>query len=100
THESLISGSLRLLSDGGRLAVVLPYVEGNVFIALAAGAGLYCVRKLNVSTKKGKPVKRLLMELSRERRRLEEQDLYIENSLLNSYTDDYKALTKDFYLKF
>lgn len=100
THESLISGSLRLLSDGGRLAVVLPYVEGNVFIALAAGAGLYCVRKLNVSTKKGKPVKRLLMELSRERRRLEEQDLYIEDSLLNSYTDDYKALTKDFYLKF
>jgi tRNA1Val (adenine37-N6)-methyltransferase len=100
THEDLIGGSLRLLAAHGRLAVVLPYVEGNVFIALAASAGLYCARKLNVSTKRGKPVKRLLMELSQERVALDEQNLYIENALLNSYTDEYKALTKDFYLRF
>jgi tRNA1Val (adenine37-N6)-methyltransferase len=100
THENLIGGSIRLLAAKGRLAVVLPYVEGNVFIALAANAGLYCTRKLNVSTKKGKPVKRLLMELSQEKKPLDEQDLYIENDFLNSYTDEYKALTKDFYLRF
>jgi tRNA1Val (adenine37-N6)-methyltransferase len=100
THEDLISGSIRLLAKQGRLAVVLPYVEGNVFIALAAKAGLYCIRKLNVSTKKGKPVKRLLLELSQEKKALDEQNLYIENNLLNSYTDEYKELTKDFYLRF
>ncbi|MDR2814599.1 MAG: methyltransferase [Prevotellaceae bacterium] len=100
THENLISGSARLLAEHGRLAVALPYVEGNVFIALAANAGLYCVRKLNVSTKRGKPVKRLLMELSQEKMKLDEQSLYIEDNHLNSYTDEYKALTKDFYLKF
>jgi tRNA1Val (adenine37-N6)-methyltransferase len=100
THEDLINGSKRLLANQGRLAVVLPYVEGNVFIALAANAGLYCIRKLNVSTKKGKPVKRLLLELSQEKKALDEQNLYIENNLPNSYTDEYRRLTKDFYLKF
>jgi tRNA1Val (adenine37-N6)-methyltransferase len=100
THEGLIAGSIRLLAEQGRLAVVLPYVEGNVFIALAANAGLYCIRKLNVATKKGKPVKRLLLELSRERKTLDEQHLYIENDLPSSYTDEYRELTKDFYLKF
>ncbi|MDR0567144.1 MAG: methyltransferase [Prevotellaceae bacterium] len=100
THEGLIGGSLRLLAEHGRLAVVLPYVEGCVFIALAASAGLYCARKLNVSTKRGKPVKRLLMELSRKKQPLDEQNLYIEDAPPNSYTSEYKALTKDFYLRF
>ncbi|MDR3367077.1 MAG: methyltransferase [Prevotellaceae bacterium] len=100
THEDLIRGSACLLAERGRLAVVLPYVEGNVFIALAADAGLYCARKLNVATKKGKPVKRLLMEFAQEKGKLDEQNLFIEDSLPSSYTDDYKRLTKDFYLKF
>jgi tRNA1Val (adenine37-N6)-methyltransferase len=99
-HEDLIRGSASLLAERGRLAVVLPYVEGNVFIALAANAGLYCARKLNVATKRGKPVKRLLMEVAQEKGKLDEQNLFIEDSLPSSYTDDYKRLTKDFYLKF
>ncbi len=99
-HEELIHGSARLLTPQGRLAVVMPYVEGNIFIALAAKAGLYCNRKLNVSTKKDRPTKRLLMEFSRNKEKLDEQTLYIENSALNSFTSEYQALTKDFYLRF
>jgi len=99
-HEELLCGSLQLLNPQGKLAVVMPYVEGNVFIALAANAGLYCNRKLNVSTKKDRPTKRLLMEFSRSKARLDEQNLYIESNALNSFTAEYRALTKDFYLKF
>jgi len=99
-HEELLCGSLQLLNPQGRLAVVMPYVEGNVFVALAAGAGLYCHRKLNVSTKKDRPAKRLLMEFSRSKARLDEQSLYIEGNALSSFTAEYRALTKDFYLKF
>jgi tRNA1Val (adenine37-N6)-methyltransferase len=99
-HEELISGSLRLLSEQGKLAVIMPCAEGNIFIALAANAGLHCRRKLNVFTKKGCPAKRLLMEFSRSKQPLCEQNLYIENSELNSFTAEYRALTKDFYLKF
>jgi len=99
-HEELISGSLNLLAEQGKLAVVMPCVEGNIFIALAEKAGLYCHRKLNVSTKKDRPVKRLLMEFSRSKEKLEEQNLYIENSDPSSFTAEYQALTKDFYLKF
>jgi tRNA1Val (adenine37-N6)-methyltransferase len=99
-HEELIKGTAQLLNLHGKLAVVMPYVEGNIFIALAAKSGLYCNRKLNVSTKKGKPVKRLLLEFSRNKEKLDEQNLYIENNALNSFTNEYKLLTKDFYLNF
>ncbi len=99
-HEELIKGSIQLLNPQGKLAVVMPYVEGNIFIALAAKAGLYCNRKLNISTKKSKPVKRLLLEFSRSKEKLDEQNLFVENSTLNSFTSEYQALTKDFYLKF
>ncbi|MDR2937334.1 MAG: methyltransferase [Prevotellaceae bacterium] len=99
-HEELIIGSLKLLSEQGKLAVIMPYVEGNIFIALAAKSGLFCNRKLNVSTKKDRPTKRLLMEFSRSKTKLDEENLYIENTTLNSFTDEYKELTKDFYLRF
>ena len=99
-HEELISGSLRLLSERGKLAVIMPCAEGNIFIALAANAGLYCRRKLNVFTKKGCPAKRLLMEFSRSKQPLCEQNLYIETTAPSSFTAEYQTLTRDFYLKF
>ena len=30
------------MNDEGRLQLIMPYAEGNVFIAEAAGYGLYC----------------------------------------------------------
>ncbi|MDR3296872.1 MAG: methyltransferase [Prevotellaceae bacterium] len=99
-HDDLVMRSKNLLTPQGRLALVLPYVEGSVLVAHAATFGLYCCRKLNVSTKKGRPPKRLLLELSAERQPCDEQDFFIENEALNSYTEAYKILTGDFYLNF
>jgi tRNA1Val (adenine37-N6)-methyltransferase len=100
-HIDLVMRSKNLLTSQGRLALVLPYVEGSVLVARAAATvGLYCCRKFNVSTKKGKPPKRLLLEFSTEKLPCDEQDFFIENEALNSYTEAYKTMTADFYLGF
>jgi len=41
-NEELLAGVNRLLATGGRLQVIMPYIEGNIFIAEAQEYGLYC----------------------------------------------------------
>ena len=107
-YEDLIAGVHALLTDTGRFCLILPYAEGNVFIAKAACAGLYCTHKTNVCTAPGKPVKRLLLVLKRKPAPCSEQTLHISLSLRNvnnkdkaaAYSPEYRALTRDFYLYF
>lgn len=102
--DDLIDGVLRVIDrDRGRFVAVFPYEVGAVFIAKAAVAGLYCNRITNVYPKKGRHVKRILAEFSLFRHPLEQSDLAIEeagNTCTICYTDQYKELTRDFYLKF
>ena len=100
-YSDLIRGVQRILEETGTFALVMPYVEGNLLIAGASEYGLHCVRKTNVYSKKGKNIKRLLLEFQKKPvHTLRESHLYIEGEELNSFTPEYQALTKDFYLKF
>ncbi|MEE4197513.1 MAG: tRNA1(Val) (adenine(37)-N6)-methyltransferase [Bacteroidales bacterium] len=98
--DDLIGGTLQCLAPTGTLSLILPYLEGNLLIAGAAEKGLYCVRKTNVLPKPGRKPKRLLLEFQRNKKPLFEQNLVIEVSKRHQYSDDYKALTRDFYLNF
>jgi tRNA1Val (adenine37-N6)-methyltransferase len=71
-----------------------------LFIVKAAEQGLYCVRKTNVLPKPGRKPKRLLLEFRKIKKPFAEQQLVIELNKRHEYSDDYKNLTKDFYLKF
>lgn len=48
TSDGILEGVLKLLEDEGRLQLILPYVEGNVFIAEAHKYGLYCNNILKI----------------------------------------------------
>lgn len=98
-YHQLIEGVAKLLSNNGKFCAVFPYTEGNVFIAQAANAELFCTRKTNVYSHPHKPVLRLLLEFSFMKEKLVENELSIHN-LEGNYSDDYKKLTKDFYLAF
>lgn len=98
--EDLILGALSLLSVKGRLSVILPYLEGTMFILKAAESGLYCVRQTKVLPKPAKEPKRLLLEFMKEKMPLVEQELIIELNKRHEYSEAYKNLTKDFYLAF
>ncbi len=94
----IIDGAEKLLSENGTLSIILPYVEGVLFIAKAAEHGLYCVRQTNVIPKPKAPVKRLLLEFKRQKKTFVDQDLIIELENRHEYSDNYKSLTRDFYL--
>lgn len=101
SQNELIEGTLNLLKPDGRLAVVLPYTEGETFSSTAKAAGLYCARTLPIRPNPSKPVHRLLLEFSLvEKQAIVEKELCIELSERHAYSEEYRELTKDFYLKF
>ena len=72
-------------------------MEGNLFVALAAGQGLYCNRRTNVLGRVGGTVKRLLMEFSCQRGSLNEDSIAVRDSE-GEQTTEYRELSRDFYL--
>lgn len=99
----LIHGVSKLLSKEGKFYVILPTKEGELFRELAEAKGLYLRRLTRVKTTPEKPEKRLLMQFGfTAKPQVSESTLVIEKDNLNlqHYTDEYKELTKEYYLYF
>lgn len=96
--EHLIESARKLLASKGRFAVIIPFSEENRFIDLALQQELYANNILRVKGTPNSEFKRSLIALSFEKIDLKIDELIIETSR-HEYTDDYIALTQDFYLK-
>ena len=89
----------QLLAPQGRLSVIYPTGEAAAFETAAREKGLFCTRKTTVrGTPDGVP-KRVLMEFTKQEGVCRKETLTIELDR-HRYTDEYIALTRDFYLKF
>ena len=100
-YEELIRGAAQLLSKEGKFCVILPAKEGIAFQELAGRYGLFITRLTKVKTTPDKPEKRLLMQFSATAKaQVSESTLIIEQDGRHKYTDEYKELTKDYYLNF
>lgn len=98
--EALRDAVLRLLAPAGRFALVLPVAEAERFLTLCAGR-LSLVRRTQVRTTPRRAPKRVLLELMREGGAAPaEEVLTIGTGEHETYTDEYRRLTGDFYLKF
>lgn len=100
SYGELIEGVLALLAERGLFAVILPVHEGAVFEQMALERGLHVVRKLQVQTKPDVPTKRVLMEFARCQAPLRFATLVMETGRPQEYSEAYRGLTRDFYLKF
>jgi tRNA1Val (adenine37-N6)-methyltransferase len=98
SFPDLLSNASRLLAEKGRLAVILPYNEGLKVIDVARNEGLHASRKTGFRSRAEKPVERLLIEFSREKHDAEKSDLVLYDKG-NAWSQDYKMLTREFYLK-
>lgn len=96
----LLTGVSRLLAEGGRFKLIMPYAEGNIFIAEAAGYGFYCHDILKIKPLPTSEIRRLIITFGRERVRATEKFLTIEHGKRHEFTEEYKNLTREFYLKF
>ncbi len=100
-YEELIAACSKMLKPDGILSLVLPAAEGERMIAIATGSGFYVSRRMEVwSTPRSGP-KRLLLEFSRQKASAPEtSSLVIEDAGPGTFSEDYRALTRDFYLYF
>jgi len=95
--EALLAGVDRLLSPNGRFCLILPCIESSLFMVDAALYNLYCTRKTYVKPTPKKSISRVLMELARERHKIQETDLIIQGED-GQYTENFALLTKEYYL--
>ncbi len=98
--EELVDGVLRVLCPSqGKFFVILPAVDAGKFIKIAHRRGLYCHSTLEVIPRVGKSVKRVVAEFSTDiATEITVHSLTIMDEL--HYTEEFKSLTSDFYLRF
>jgi tRNA1Val (adenine37-N6)-methyltransferase len=96
----LLNGVLSLLNPTGSFYVILPKNESLVFREMAEEQKLFLTKLTRVITRTDKPEKRLLMQFEFTKKILEENSITIEQDERHNYTDEYKELTKDYYLAF
>ncbi|MFW5709928.1 MAG: tRNA1(Val) (adenine(37)-N6)-methyltransferase [Bacteroidota bacterium] len=99
-RSDLLHGVTRLLKPRGTFSVILPYTTESEFIDTARGYNLFVSRKMNIRPTAEKDYHRIMIEFSTEQGITTEEFLTIEKGERHDYTDEYKDLTKDFYLKF
>ena len=98
--DVLISGATDLLRENGKIALVLPVESLQEITQLADLNKLYISRLCRIKPNPIKPDFRILIELTNSDCTIQELELMIEFEKHHDYTPEYKALTKDFYLKF
>lgn len=98
SHEELLTASSRLLSEAGRLSVILPFTEGMRFAETAKFYNLCCTRQWSFRTRREKPIERWLLEFSPLPSPTDQGEilLYADG---NDWSEEYRALTRNFYLK-
>lgn len=97
--EDLVEAADLLLSENGIFSVIIPYKEEEKFIALAKDFDLFPIKITRVKGTPKTEIKRSLLAFSRNvLENFPVDELVIETSR-HIYTEEYIALTKDFYLK-
>ena len=98
TFEELDQAVTRLLADDGRFALILPTAEFDRYLSLTH---LHITRRCDMQPTTGAAVKRVMAEFAKhEAADAKHETITIEKAQRGDYTDEYRALTKEFYLKF
>lgn len=98
SFKELIEGANHLLSPAGRFVTIIPFKEEQTFVSLASESKWFLSRICRVKGTETSEVKRSLLEFSLQESETIEEELVIEISRHN-YTEKYKELTRDFYLR-
>ena len=96
--EDLIRKTADLLTEDGYFSIILPTEQIEELIQISERVGLYPSRRTHVITRPGLMPKRTLMEFCKRETPFPTNQLVIELDR-HVYSEEYIALTRDFYLK-
>ena len=97
--DALLAKAAELLHAEGIFSFILPLAEAEAMLQQALAQGWYLAQRLEVRSKANKPVQRLLLSLSKQKQKATASSLIIHQAD-GGYSAEYKALLRDFYLKF
>jgi tRNA1Val (adenine37-N6)-methyltransferase len=95
----IIAGTVKLLNKTGKLALILPFGEMDKFIVQASLNGLHLSRLTEVKPFPDKLPNRCLLEFGNENTIIEKSHISVFSEVKNEYSDEFKKLAADFYLK-
>ena len=103
SFEDLVGSAEKLLADEGRFTVIIPCSSEIDFIEIAKGSSLFAESIIRVLPKVGKEAKRGVITFVRGADKnncnTNVTELVIETESRHCYTEEFKRLTADFYLK-
>jgi len=100
--ETLAQGVSRLLTPEGAFHIIIPSEAFTSLSSIMKKHSLMIFRQTNVFSLPGSKCIRVLAEFRNSDKKPEVKvtDLIIETGVRHSYSDEYKELTKEFYLNF
>ena len=98
SFKDLTKAVSKLLSSNGIFTLIIPFKEETNFISIASEYHLFPNKICRVKGNINSEIKRSLIEFSLVNSKVSVEELILENSR-HHYTEKYKNLVKDFYLK-
>ncbi|AUI66559.1 MULTISPECIES: tRNA1(Val) (adenine(37)-N6)-methyltransferase [Glaesserella] len=99
SHFAWLIQAKNWLSEKGKICFILPFESGEKLVSQAEQIGLYCIEHWKIKTKPTSSYKRSVLTFSLQKQQTQEKTLMIYNEH-HQYSDEFKQLTKDFYLYF
>ncbi|MBQ3656785.1 MAG: tRNA (adenine(22)-N(1))-methyltransferase TrmK [Bacteroidales bacterium] len=96
--EKMIQGVKEIIKDTGLFSVIIPFDKCADFVRLCALNKLHLCKKVSIFSKNNVPPLRVILTFSREILPIEYDNITIYENGKN-YSEKFKELTKDFYLK-
>lgn len=100
SFEELIDGVVKTLNPAGKFLVILPNKEATSLKDLAEKQGLRLSRLLRITKHDKATEKRHIMQFEFSPTSFNEETIVIEKEGRHEYTDEYKELTKEYYIHF
>lgn len=98
--NELLFGAEKLLENSGKLALILPVIQAKKQIGKAKNIGLHLSRLTKIKPSPEKATIRYLMEFNKQNEKPKTDYLTIFEKNGKQFSDQYRELTKDFYLSF
>lgn len=97
SFENLIEKSAEILSENGRLAVIIPFESGAYFEEISLKNKLFLSRKVQIFGIKNSAPKRWILEFALNQKEISEEEFTVEK-FPRVYSEEYLELTKEFHL--